>query len=149
MNRIDLLAGCLLTAFGLAMIFVIIPEGTERGIYYGLPPTFFPRLLASGLTLCAVGLTVQAARRLRAQGRGEAVTISPWNLLMFGLLVVVLWAGIAAIGRFGMVVSGPLLIAALMLLLAERNPLRILATATIPVAAVYALAVHLLHTPVP
>ena len=40
-------------------------------------------------------------------------------------------------------------VCALMLLLAERNPLRILATATIPVAAVYALAVHLLHTPVP
>ena len=73
MTRIDLYGGIFMTVFGLFMIFVAIPLGTEEGMYYGLSPVFFPTLLASGLTFCAVGLTIQSILRARAGRKGGTV----------------------------------------------------------------------------
>ena len=69
--------------------------------------------------------------------------------VMFALSCALVVAGVVAIDFLGMIVGGPLLIAALMLFLGERGPLRILLTATLPVAAVYLLATHVLHAPLP
>ncbi|KMK64858.1 tripartite tricarboxylate transporter TctB family protein [Puniceibacterium sp. IMCC21224] len=149
MTRLDLFGGVFLTTFGLFMIFVAIPMGTEDGMYYGLPPTFFPTLLASGLTLCAAGLTVQSVFRMMAGRTGDAVPISRWNLLMFALLVAVIFAGVVLLDIFGLVIGAPLLIATLMVILGDRSPLRIVLTSVLPVAAFYYLALHILHTPVP
>ncbi|GGO53441.1 Tripartite tricarboxylate transporter TctB family protein [Roseovarius pacificus] len=149
MRRLDLFGGVFFTALGLVMIFVIIPWQTEEGMYYGLPPTFFPTLLAAGLTICAVGLTVQSLIRGRAGHEGRSAPISRWNLLMFGILVSAIFAGIVIIDLIGMLVGAPLLIAVLMLLLGERSAPHIMATAVLPVGAIYYLALYVLHTPVP
>ena len=149
MTKLDLAGGVALTAFGLLLTFVIIPLGTEEGMYYGLPPTFFPTLLAVGLTVCAIGLTIQSVVRLRTGRIDHTSPISRWNLMMFVLLVALILGGIVLIDIFGMLIGAPLLIAALMIVLGDRSPLRIVPTAVIPVAAVYYLALYVLETPVP
>ena len=57
--------------------------------------------------------------------------------------------GAVAIDFLGIVAGGPPLIAAFMLFLGERNAIRIAATSTLPVAAVYLLATYVLHSPLP
>lgn len=149
MDRVDLIAGIGLTIAGLAMIFFVIPLGTREGMYYGLSPTFFPTLLATCLTACAVGMTVQAWRRLRAGAEPGPPPISRWNLLMFLASAALVVAGVIVIDIFGLIAGGPALIAAFMLFLGERSVVRIALTSTLPVAAVYFLAIHVLKSPIP
>jgi hypothetical protein len=149
LNKADLVGGAGLTLVGLLLIFVVIPLSTEEGMYYGLAPTFFPTLLASCLTLCAAALTLQARHRMQSDRPGRPLPIDRWNLLMFGLSALLAVAGVIAIDMFGIVWGGPALIAAFMLFLGERHPVRIALTATLPVAAVYLLALYVLGAPVP
>lgn len=149
MNRADLFGGVGITALGLLLIFVIIPGTTASGSYYGLPPTFFPTVMATGLTVSAVGLTLQALRR-RARGIDSGpAPLSLWNLLMFLLAAAIAVAGVIAIDFFGILIAGPALIAAFMLFMGERNVIRMMLTATLPVAAVYLLARYVLYAPLP
>ena len=149
MNKADLIGGLGITALGLLLIFVVIPQGTASGMYYGLPPTFFPTVMATGLTASAVGLALQAWRR-RAKGVDAGpVPLSLWNLLMFLLAAALAVAGVVAIDHFGMIYAGPVLIAAFMLFMGERSLVRILLTSVPPVAAVYLLARYVLYAPLP
>lgn len=149
MEKADLAGGVLLALLGVLLIFVVIPLDTEEGMYFGLPPTFFPTLLSVGLTLLAVALAAKAWIRLRAGGPRQPAPLRLRNLLMFGISGALVVAGAVIIDFFGMIAGGPLLIAVLMLFLGERNVLRILATATLPVAAVYLLATYVLQAPLP
>ena len=150
MDKLDLYAGVILTVTGLALVFFIIPMHTREGMFFGLPPTFFPQLLAWGMTACAVALTVQSALRLKAQGGSSRPMPLSWGTLgMFAILAGTVLVGIVAIDNFGMVWGAPALIAVLMLLLGDRNPIRIVATALIPVSFIYYLAIYVLQTPVP
>ena len=148
-ERADLAGGIALALAGLLLIFVIIPLQTEEGMYFGLPPTFFPILLSVGVTACSAALAIRAWLRLRSGRALQPMPLRLWNLVMFALSCALVVAGVVAIDFLGMIVGGPLLIAALMLFLGERGPLRILLTATLPVAAVYLLATHVLHAPFP
>lgn len=149
MNKADLIGGAGITILGLLLIFVIIPGNTATGMYYGLPPTFFPIVMATGLTISAVGLTLQSLRK-RARGvAGPPAPVSVWNLLMFLLAAVIAVGGVLAIDHFGILWGGPAMIAAFMLFMGERNPLRLVLTATLPVAAVYLLARYVLFAPLP
>jgi hypothetical protein len=148
-EKADLAGGVLLALLGVLLIFVVIPLDTEEGMYFGLPPTFFPTLLSVGLTLLAVALAAKAWIRLRAGGPRQPAPLRLRNLLMFGISGALVVAGAVIIDFFGMIAGGPLLIAVLMLFLGERNVLRILATATLPVAAVYLLATYVLQAPLP
>ncbi|MEZ5935796.1 MAG: tripartite tricarboxylate transporter TctB family protein [Alphaproteobacteria bacterium] len=149
MNRADLVGGAGLTAAGLLLIFVIIPLGTEEGMYFGLAPTFFPTLLASCLTLAATALTLQAWLRLKKERGRRPGPIERWNVMMFGLAAALALGGVMMIDVFGMLIGGPVLIAAFMLFLGERHPVRILVTSVLPVLVVYVLALHVLGAPVP
>lgn len=42
MNRADIIAGSLITLFGLVTIFIIVPVEIDSGGDYGLDPSFFP-----------------------------------------------------------------------------------------------------------
>jgi hypothetical protein len=149
MDRADLIFGVALSLLGFLMIFVIIPWGTEPGSYYGLSPTFFPTLLTSLATACALGLTVQAVVRIRRRAPARPVPISGWNLLMFLIACGIVLGGVLLIDWFGFLAGAPALIAALMIFLGERSPLRIVLTATLPVGLVYVLAIYVLRTPLP
>src|SRR3546814_17558933 len=72
MDKADLAGGVAIALFGILMIFVVIPLDTEEGMYYGLPPTFFPTLLCIGVTGCAAALAGRAWLRLRAGEIGSA-----------------------------------------------------------------------------
>ena len=149
MERADLAGGVLLALFGILLIFVVIPLDTEDGVYFGLPPEFFPVLLSVGLTAFAGALATKAWLRLRAGGALQPMPIRLRNLVMFGISAALVIAGALVIDYFGMLAGGPLLIAAFMLFLGERSVLRILATATLPVAVVYLLATYVLRAPLP
>jgi hypothetical protein len=149
MNRADLIGGLGITVLGLLLIFVIIPQGTASGMYYGLPPTFFPTVMATGLTASAVGLALQAWRRRARKTDAGPAPLSLWNLLMFLFAAALAVAGVIAIDYLGMIYAGPVLIAAFMLFMGERSPVRLLLTSVLPVAAVYLLARYLLYAPLP
>ncbi len=57
--------------------------------------------------------------------------------------------GVLLVDWFGILIGGPALIAILMIFLGERNPLRLVLTATLPVGVVYLLATHVLGTALP
>lgn len=149
MTRADLIGGLGLTVIGLVLVFFAIPFGTTRGQYFGLPPTFFPTLIATCLTLAAIALTLQAAARRRRGKAGAPLPVSGWTIAMLLTATALIVAGVVAIDHFGIVYAGPALIAGLMLFLGERGVVRIVLTSTLPVAAVYVLALHVLKTPLP
>lgn len=149
MEKADLAGGVTLALIGILLIFVVIPLGTEEGTYFGLPPTFFPIVLSVGMTACAGALAVKAYARLRSGGELRPVPIRLRNLAMFVLAAALVIAGAVAIDFLGMIVGGPLLIAAFMLFLGERGVIRIALTATLPVAAVHLLATYVLRAPLP
>jgi hypothetical protein len=149
MDRADLIGGAGLALFGLLMIFVLIPLGTEEGAYFGLSPTLFPTLLSTLLTVCALGQVAQSLVRIHRKATARPIPVSVWNLLMFLAASLLALGGVILIDWFGMLIGGPALIAILMIFLGERNPLRIILTATLPVGLVYLLAIHVLGTAVP
>lgn len=149
MDRADLIGGAGLALFGFLLIFVLIPLGTEEGAYFGLSPTLFPTLLATLLTVCALGLVAQSLVRMRTKGTAEPFPISGWNLLMFIVAGSITLGGVLVVDWFGILIGGPALIAVLMIFLGERNPLRVVLTATLPVGLVYLLATHVLGTALP
>lgn len=148
-ERADLAGGVAIALLGVLLIFVVIPLDTEEGMYFGLPPTFFPILLSVGMTACAAGLAARAWLRLRSGAGLQPMPMRLRNLLMFAIAAMLVIAGAVAIDFLGIIVGGPLLIAAFMLFLGERNPIRIALTATLPVAAVHLLATYVLHAPLP
>ncbi len=149
MNRADLVGGLGITALGLLLIFVIIPQTTASGMYYGPPPTFFPTVMATGLTASAVVLMLQAWRRRGSKADARPAPLSLWNLLMFLLAAALAVAGVVAIDYLGMIYVGPALIAAFMLFMGERSIVRIMLTSTLPVAVIYLLARYVLYAPLP
>jgi len=149
MDRADLIGGVAIAAIGLLMIFVIIPATTVKGMYFGLAPTFFPTLLTACITICAGGLAAQSLYRMRKRSSPRRVPVTRWKLLMFLVAAAIAVGAVIVIDRFGILIGGPILIAAFMVFLGERNPLRILLTATLPVGFIYFLALHVLGTPVP
>lgn len=149
MNRADLIGGVGITVLGLVLMFIIIPGTTASGMYYGLPPTFFPTVMAAGLTIAAIGLTLQALRR-RARGvDGGPAPLSLWNLLMFLIAAAIAVGGVIAMDYLGILLAGPALIAGFMLFMGERNVIRLVLTATLPVATVYLMARYVLYAPLP
>jgi len=149
MDRADLIGGVGLALFGLLMIFVLIPLGTEEGAYFGLSPTLFPTLLSTLLTVCALGLVAQSLVRIRRKGTARPMPVTGWNLLMFIVAGSLAFGGVLLVDWFGILIGGPALIAILMIFLGERNPLRVVLTATLPVGLVYLLATHVLGTALP
>jgi hypothetical protein len=149
MNKADLIGGVGIAVLGLLLIFVVIPVETAEGMYFGLPPTFFPTVLAVGLTGSALGLILHAWRR-RARGSDDGPPpITAWNLLMFVVGAAIAVAGAIAIDYLGIIYAGPVLIAAFMLFMGDRGLVRIVLTSTLPVALVYVMARYLLYAPLP
>jgi hypothetical protein len=148
MYKTDLAFGIGLFAFGALMAFVLIPFTTYQGVTFGLPPTFFPTLLSVCLMIFSLCLIAQSIYRIRLR-RPRPSPISRLNLMVFIIAVAIIVAGVVLIHYAGLFVGAPLLIAAMMMLLAERSALVILLTSTIPVVSIYLLARHVLIMPLP
>lgn len=147
MRRADLIGGIVLFAFSLVMIFVVIPMETAEGVWHGLSPYVYPITMMAGIAVASLLLVLQG---LRSRGEAEAeVPLSLRQLAMFGLVGVLVLGGAIAIDFFGVWIGGPALIAAIMLFMGERRPIRLVATSIVPVGAVYLLVLHVLGSPLP
>ncbi|AVO38163.1 tripartite tricarboxylate transporter TctB family protein [Pukyongiella litopenaei] len=106
------LSGLIVAGFGLILLLVLIPYGTERVDYGWLRPSGLPSALAWVLILSGLwaawenaGTRADAGQLLRALG-------------LLGFFAVELWL----IGRIGFMIAAPVMTLALMLLVGERRP---------------------------
>jgi hypothetical protein len=148
MRAVDLVGGALLCALSLALIFIVIPADHPGGRWTGLSPYFFPIVVAVAIAFFSLALSIQAARQTYSTEEKQAPITWP-QLAMLVLAMALIVAGVFVISRFGVWVGGPLLIAAMMLFMGERNPVFILPTATIPVLVVHVLVNQVLGSPLP
>lgn len=148
MRKVDLAAGALLLAFVGVMLFIVIPLEDEGGKWHGLSPYFFPVVMLFGVAVSSVGLLFQTLTK-PALYDDQPNPLSWSDLGFFLLISAVILICTLIIHRFGTWIGGPLMIAAAMLFMGERNPLRIVPTAVITVAVAQVIATYGLQTPLP
>jgi hypothetical protein len=148
MRKVDIAAAMLFLAFVGVMLFVIIPLEDDSGTWHGLSPYFFPVVLLFGIAASSVGLLVQAwTKPARYEDQPNPLS---WSDLGFFLLIgAIILACTLIIHRFGTWIGGPLMIAAAMIFMGERSPIRIVPTAVITVAIAQAIATYGLKLPLP
>ena len=148
MRKVDTAAAIFLLAFVGVMLFVIIPLEDEGGSWHGLSPYFFPVALLFGIAVSSVGLLFQAWMK-PARYEDQPNPLSWSDLGFFLLISAIILVCTLIIHRFGTWIGGPLMIAAAMVFMGERNPLRIVPTAVITVAIAQTIATYGLQTPLP
>jgi putative tricarboxylic transport membrane protein len=139
----DLGAALFVVALGLLAVWqaASIPVSP---IYAQVGPTVIPYLVAAGLLLLGLGLTVSALRGGWSHGIAELQDAPPANYRSLGLMLAGLLANIALIGPFGFTVAAtaqfPLVAAAF----GSRAHLRNIAIAFVVALGAYTLFVKLL-----
>jgi putative tricarboxylic transport membrane protein len=141
LRRSDIIAGTLVTVFGLVMIFIIVPIQINSSSEYGLDPKFFPDALL--WLLVAMGALL-VATRLRTQSdpadAGPQLDLQNW--LFICVIAVFLVAIFIAINTLGFILAGVIMIVLLMLalMLHERHWIELVIVSFIaPFAIYYAL----------
>lgn len=148
MRRADLTGGIVLALAGLAVLFVVIPTTTRTGTWTGLSPYFFPTVAMVGFTLCGGLLILQALFR-PALYEEQPTPLHLRELRNFGLLALIIVAAVLVIDAAGLLIGGPVLIAAVMLFMGERRWLRVVLVSVLPVVVAYVFIRHVLQAPVP
>jgi Tripartite tricarboxylate transporter TctB family len=148
MRKVDIVVAALLLVLVGVMLFVVIPMEDEGGKWHGLSPYFFPVLMLFGVAVSCVGLLYQALTKPSMYvDQPNPLT---WSDLGFFLLIsAIIFVTTVIIHRYGMWIGGPLMIAAAMIFMGERSPIRIVPTAIITVAIAQAIATYGLQTPLP
>lgn len=113
---------------------------------FGLPAWLMPVVALGLIGLMSLLLMVRA---LMAKGPDETPSAEYRDAaaLLPGLVLSAM--GAAAVAWLGFLMGGPLLIAALMLLIGERRPLRIVLVSVLPPALLALFATHVLGVPLP
>ncbi|MFT5509390.1 MAG: hypothetical protein ACI89J_002473 [Hyphomicrobiaceae bacterium] len=148
MRTVDLIAGIGLLSFVAMMVFVIIPAENSEGIWHGLSPYFYPTLMLVGIAASSLGLVLQTAFKKQLY-QDQPNSISRWQIGCFLLLGIVIFVCVLVIDWAGLWVGGPLLIAATMVFMGERNPLVIVPTGFVTVAVVHVIVTYGLKIPLP
>lgn len=150
MRRADIISAALLVAFGLLVIFVVIPiwvPGHQEG-NYGLRAQDTPYLTMTVATALALFLLV---RRLFFDA-GKEDEDNPIRKESWGFLAVtaaILVATLFLMEFVGVLAGGPFIVAVLMFMMGERRPLAIGLTAVAAPLAVWAFFWKLLEFPLP
>ena len=113
-------------------------------IYAQVGPKAVPYLVAAGLLLLGVALTIVALRGGWSRDIEELQGAPPANLRAFGLLVAGLLANLALIGPFGFTVAATAQFALVAAAFGSRSHLRNLGIAFLVALGAYALFVKLL-----
>lgn len=148
MRRADIISAALLVAFGLLVIFVVIPiwvPGHQSG-NYGLRAQDTPYLtilVATGLALFFL------VRRLFIDHSDEDAPIPAQSWGFLALTAVILVATLLLMEFVGLLAGGPFIVAVMMFLMGERRPLAIGVTAVVAPLAVWAFFWQLLEFPLP
>lgn len=149
MRRVDILSSIGLLGFVAMMVFVIIPREAGGGVWHGLSPYFYPSVMLAGVALSSIGLLVQALLRPDTYVDQPETPLS-WSELGFFLLACVLvFASVLVFHYFGTWAGGITLIAAIMVFMGERSPIRIAAVALPTLAVSYVVIVWGLKIPLP
>jgi hypothetical protein len=148
MRRADIISAALLVAFGLLVIFVIIPQwvpGHEAG-NYGLRAQDAPYLTM----IIATGLSAYfLVRRLFFDRSDEKPPIprEGWVFLLIVSVVLVVTFGL--LQTIGILAGGPFVVAVLMFMMGERRPIAIAGTAVVAPLLVWLFFWQLLKFPLP
>jgi hypothetical protein len=138
MRTVDIFAAIVLIALSAIVAFVIIPAENTEGIWYGLSPYFYPMIMLCGVTIASVGLLIQAIARPHIyEDQPNPLTLEQFGFFLLISLIVL--AGVLLVDYAGFKIGGPLIIAAAMLFMGERNPLIIIPVSIGTVAAVWAI----------
>lgn len=133
------ISGLLVAGFGLLLLLVLIPEGTEQVDYGWLRPATLPAILAWVLILSGLWTTLE--------NRGAPV--APGQIARAMGLLALIAGGLWLMGQIGFLYTAPLLTLVLMLLIGERRPFW-LALGVLGVPALIWFAVtELLSRPLP
>ena len=149
MRRADIYGGAGLLVLGLLVLFVIIPLEAGGETWSGVSPLFFPALVAGGFTLCSAGLLLQALFRPATYEGREETPVRKQNLGFFLLACAIVFLGVLLIHGIGILWGGPLMVAALMIFMGERNWIRIVGISVLPIVAIYFFVVRVLNAPMP
>lgn len=112
--RRDLIVGAALTALAIAMIVQTQGFPRIRAMPYG--PDLFPRIIAGGLILSAIGIVIEGLRSLRAEAEQVDTTVAPTSL--YGAFAFVAIAALVAGFALLLPVMGFHIAAALVILVA-------------------------------
>ena len=148
MRRADIYASAFLLAAGLLVLFVVIPAEADGPTWSGVSPLFFPTIVAAGFTIFCAALLFQALFRPSGY-EGQEMTLKLKNFGFFLVACAIILATILAIHYLGFLWGGPLLVAALMLFMGERNWLRIVPMSVVPVVIIYFFITKVLTAPLP
>jgi hypothetical protein len=148
MRRADIFGSAGLLILGLVVLFVVIPAEAEGDTWSGVSPLFFPTIVAAGFTLACAGMLLQAILQPKPY-EGRAMPMTGRDFAFFLLACAIILGAVFVIHRFGLLWGGPLLVAALMLFMGERNWLRIGPMAVVPVLIFAFFITKVLNAPLP
>jgi hypothetical protein len=148
MRVVDLIAGTGLLVVVAMLAFVVIPAESSDGVWHGLSPYFYPAVMLTGIAASSVGLIIQAAFKKQIYA-DQPNPISWWQLGCFSALAAIILACVLIIDWFGLWLGGPALIAATMIYMGERKPLRIVIVGLAAVAVVHIVVTYGLSIPLP
>jgi hypothetical protein len=138
-RRADIVAGLILTLFGLVLLFAIIPAqvGGDAGAA-GVAPDVFPLTLMWLMTGLAAALAVS---RLLSRGKqDEPAPLRSENFFFILAASLGLIASFLAISYLGFIVGGALTVAIAMVAMdGRRHPIRLVAVSILGPLAVFAM----------
>lgn len=139
-NPTDRLTGLFFCFFGLAMIFLVIPNFVENPQGGNLSPRTLPTVVAWILAICGAVLVIKPTNHTAPDGR---------FFLQAAVYIAVLGAAIYAMSQFGFVFVAPVLALVLMLMIGERRPLWLGIGVVLMPAAIWFLVTQLLERALP
>lgn len=148
MRKVDVVVAVLLLGLVAGMLFIVIPFEDPGGKWHGLSPYFFPVVMLLGVAASCVGLLFQALTKPSLYD-DQPNPLSWADFGFFLLISAIIFASVLIIHWFGTWIGGPLMIAAAMIFMGERRPVRIVPTAILTVAVAQAIATYGLQTPLP
>ena len=148
MRRSDIISGSLLTLFGLAMIFIVVPMQIDSGGDYGLDPKLFPVMVLWLIVSMAV-LLVASRVPLPADPPDAAPVLDRHNWMFAVGAALFLLLGFIAIDTVGFMPAAAVMIAVLMYLMGDRHWIRLIVVSVAAPAIIYWLLRHLFSVQLP
>lgn len=149
MRKVDIYAALGLLGFVAVMVFVVIPRETSGGVWHGLSPYFYPAVMLAGVALSSVGLLVQALTRPGAYKDQPETPLTLAELGFFLLISAIILGAVFVMHAFGTWAGGIVLIAATMVFMGCRSPVKIAAVALPTLVVTYLLVTKVLKIPLP
>ena len=156
MRTADIISSALIAIFGLALLFVIIPDWVPTILDgdYGLRANDMPNVAALTVTALAAAFFVRRVRGGKvAPDEGAELERAPpitrgngWFLLQCAVFLV---AVTALFNWVGFLAAGPVTIAGFMLMMGERRPLHVGVTAVGATVVIWLFFWQLLRFPLP